>query len=71
MQLTSLLERMKMEHPALESDTLREQASKRELGYRDFLSKALSAEWKRDWSGIAQRAPTRSRVWPRCRRATA
>jgi DNA replication protein DnaC len=46
MQLTSLLERMKMEHLALELDALCEQASKRELGYRDFLSEALSAEWK-------------------------
>jgi DNA replication protein DnaC len=46
MQLTSLLERMKMEHLGLELDALCEQASKRELGYRDFLTEALSAEWK-------------------------
>jgi len=46
MQLTSLLERMKMEHLGLELDALCEQAAKRELDYRDFLTEALSAEWK-------------------------
>jgi DNA replication protein DnaC len=46
MQLTSLLERMKMEHLSLELDALCEQAAKRELGYRDFLAEALGAEWK-------------------------
>ena len=36
MQLTGLLERMKMEHLALELDALCEQASKRELGSATF-----------------------------------
>jgi hypothetical protein len=44
MQLSNLLERVKMEHLALELDALCEQASKREPRCKDFLSEALSAE---------------------------
>lgn len=45
MQLVGLLEKMKMEHLASGLDTLCEQASKRDLGYREFLTEALQAEW--------------------------
>jgi DNA replication protein DnaC len=46
MQLVSLLEKMKMEHLANQLETVCEQASKRELGFKEFLAEALETEWK-------------------------
>ena len=46
MQLAGLLEKMKMEHLAASLDSLCEHASKRDLGYREFLTEALQAEWQ-------------------------
>lgn len=46
MQLTGLLERMKLDHLGHELDALCEQAAKREMNYRDFLTAALLAEWR-------------------------
>jgi DNA replication protein DnaC len=46
MQLVSLLEKMKMEHLANQLETVCEQASKRELGFKEFLTEALETEWK-------------------------
>jgi len=46
MQLVGLLEKMKMEHLASQLETVCEQASKRDLGYQEFLSEALEVEWK-------------------------
>jgi len=46
MQLVSLLEKMKMEHLAGQLDSLCEQASKRDLGYKEFLTEALDVEWR-------------------------
>lgn len=46
MQLVGLLEKMKMEHLAAQLETVCEQASKRDLGYQEFLAEALSVEWK-------------------------
>ena len=46
MQLVNLLEKMKMEHLAGQLETVCEQASKRELGYKEFLAEALDTEWK-------------------------
>lgn len=46
MQLVNLLEKMKMEHLAASMDTLCEQASKKDLGYREFLTHALKTEWQ-------------------------
>jgi DNA replication protein DnaC len=45
-ELASLLEKMKMEHLAAQLETVCEQASKRELGYKEFLQEALGAEWR-------------------------
>lgn len=45
MQLESLLEKMKMDHLFLQLDSVCEQASKRDLGYREFLAEALLSEW--------------------------
>lgn len=46
MQLTGLLEKMKMDYLPGELDGLCEQAAKRDLGYREFLTEALDAEWR-------------------------
>lgn len=45
MQLESLLERMKLDHLAPRVDAICEQASKRDLGYKEFLTEVLVAEW--------------------------
>jgi|GEM_PF-1554464 hypothetical protein len=45
MPLEGLLERLKMEHLYCQLDSLCEQAAKRDLGYREFLTEALRAEW--------------------------
>lgn len=44
MELNILLERMKMEHIALQIDTICEQASKKDMGYREFLTEVFKAE---------------------------
>jgi len=46
MQLESLLEKMKMEHLAMQMEAVCEQASKKDLGYREFLEAALLCEWR-------------------------
>jgi DNA replication protein DnaC len=56
MQLASLLEKMKMDHLVLQLDSLCEQASKKDLGYKEFLSEALQTEWKgRHQKGVESR----------------
>jgi DNA replication protein DnaC len=56
MQLNLLLERMKMEHLAVQLDAICEQASKKDLGYREFLTEALDSEWKgRHRKGVESR----------------
>jgi len=45
MQLEGLLERMKLEHLAVQLDAICEQAAKKDLDYRDFLTEALQTEW--------------------------
>jgi len=45
MQLMGLLEKMKMEHLGVQLDAICEQASKKDLGYREFLIEALQTEW--------------------------
>ena len=46
MELTSLLERMKMEHLAAQLDGVCEQAAQGDLDYKAFLTQALEAEWR-------------------------
>ncbi len=46
MQLVGLLEKLKMVHLADQVDVVCEQASKRDLGYKEFLTEALATEWK-------------------------
>lgn len=56
MQLVSLLEKMKMEPLGAQLDTLCEQASKKDQGYREFLTDALAAEWRgRHLKGVEAR----------------
>jgi DNA replication protein DnaC len=45
MELEGLLEKLKMETLAAQADALLEQAAKRDLGYREFLTEALQTEW--------------------------
>ncbi|NLN61068.1 MAG: ATP-binding protein [Deltaproteobacteria bacterium] len=45
MQLTGLLEKMKMDHLSCQLDAVCEQAAKRDLGYREFLTEVLQTEW--------------------------
>lgn len=46
MQLTALLEKMRMDHLASQLDVVCEQAAKQELDFKSFLSQALETEWK-------------------------
>ena len=46
MELTSLLTRLKMDHLEAQLDAVCEQASQRDLDYKDFLTQALQAEWQ-------------------------
>ena len=56
MQLTNLLEKMKMDHLACQLDAVCEQASKKDLGYKEFLIEVLQTEWKgRHQKGVEAR----------------
>ena len=46
MQLTTLLERLKMDHLLTQLDPICEQASKADLDYKAFLTQALAVEWR-------------------------
>jgi len=46
MELTSLFTRLKMDHLEAQLDAVCEQASQRDLDYKDFLTQALQAEWQ-------------------------
>jgi DNA replication protein DnaC len=64
MELTGLLEKMKMPHLLTRIDTVCEQAAKRELGYKEFLTQALQAEWQgRFQKGIEARLKMARLPW--------
>jgi DNA replication protein DnaC len=46
MELTGLLERMKLEHLAAQIDVVCEQAAAHDLDFKAFLAQALETEWK-------------------------
>jgi DNA replication protein DnaC len=46
MELTALLEKLKMDHLELQLDAVCEQAAERELDYKTFLAQALETEWQ-------------------------
>ena len=45
MELAQLLEKLKLDYLIDSLDTLCDQASKKDLGYREFLTEALATEW--------------------------
>ncbi|MGV8080301.1 MAG: IS21-like element helper ATPase IstB [Syntrophales bacterium] len=56
MELNRLLERMKMDSLAVQLDAFCEQAAKKDLGYREFLTAALQTEWNgRHQKGVEAR----------------
>jgi DNA replication protein DnaC len=56
MQLDALFEKMKMEHLGAQLESVCEQASKRELNYKEFLAEALELEWRgRHLRGVESR----------------
>jgi DNA replication protein DnaC len=56
MELSVLLERLKMEHLLPQLDGVCEQAAKSDLDYQGFLARALEAEWRgRQQRGIDMR----------------
>ena len=56
MQVLSLLEKMKMDHLTYHLESVCEQASKRELTYKEFLTEALLVEWRgRHLRGVERR----------------
>jgi len=46
MELSGLLERLKMDHLDAQLDSVCEQAAERELDYKSFLAQALNTEWQ-------------------------
>ena len=46
MELSRLLERLKMDHLDAQLDTVCEQAAARDLDYKSFLTAALNTEWQ-------------------------
>lgn len=46
MELTSLLEKLKMDHLEAQIDAVCEQAAERDLDYKAFLGRALEVEWQ-------------------------
>jgi len=64
MELNTLFERLRMPHLAQQLDTVCEQAAKRELGYPEFLSEALAAEWQgRHLKGVESRLAQARLPW--------
>lgn len=56
MELTAPLDKLKMPHLAAQLESVCEQAVKQELGFQEFLSNALSIEWKgRHLKGVEAR----------------
>ena len=46
MELTALLEKLKLEHLDAQLDAVCEQAALRDLDYKSFLAQALQTEWQ-------------------------
>jgi DNA replication protein DnaC len=56
MELNGLMQKLKMDYLPASLDSLCEQASKRELNYREFLTQALDTEWSgRHQKGLESR----------------
>ena len=57
--LDSLFEALKFDHLAAQCDALLEQAAKKDLGYRELLTQALTCEWQ----GRKQKGVGCGKVW--------
>lgn len=56
MQLVGLMEKLKMDHLAPQLESVCEQASKKDLNYKEFLTQALETEWRgRHLKGVESR----------------
>ena len=70
MELTSLLERMKMEHLLAQLDGVCEQAAKGDVDDKGFLTQALEAEWRgRHQRGVESRLKLARFPWLKTPRA--
>ncbi len=64
MQLEGLFDKLKMPHLADRVETVCEQAAKRELGYKEFLTEALAVEWQgRHQKGVETRLSQARLPW--------
>ncbi|RMH58645.1 MAG: hypothetical protein D6685_11865, partial [Bacteroidetes bacterium] len=64
MELSHVMSKLKLAHLPDALDTLCEQAAKRELDYREFLTEALCAEWQgRHLSGVEARLKLARLPW--------
>ena len=64
MELSALLERMKMEHLLAQLDGVCEHAAKGDLDYKGFLTQALEAEWRgRHQRGVESRLKLARLPW--------
>jgi hypothetical protein len=63
MELTALLERMKMEHLLAQLDGVCEHAAKGDLDYKGFLTRP----WRRSGAGAISAASRAVSSWPGCR----
>ena len=64
MELTTLLERMKMEYLLAQLDGVCEHAAKGDLDYKGFLTQALEAEWRgRHQRGVESRLKLARLPW--------
>ena len=64
MELTGLMHKLKMDYLPENLDALCEQAAKRELDYRSFLSEALATEWNgRHQKGLESRLKQARLPW--------
>jgi DNA replication protein DnaC len=64
MELSTLLERMKMEHLLAQLDGVCEHAAKGDLDYKGFLTQALEAEWRgRHQRGVESRLKLARLPW--------
>ena len=64
MELIGILQKLRFDYLSPQLDTLCEQASKRELNYREFLAEALAAEWAgRHQKGLESRLSQARLPW--------
>ncbi|MBE0430003.1 MAG: ATP-binding protein [Thermoleophilia bacterium] len=64
MQLGSLMEKMKMDHLAPQVDSVLEQAAKKDMNLREFLTLALETEWRgRHLKGVESRLAQARLPW--------